>query len=99
MKESNLSELLNRRLALLGEADHLSLLTRCLHGIERETLRVIADQYGAPTGAEYGDRVGRWAAAMLRAQAPARRRFHNRARTANRRVAWLPTTPPAGISL
>ena len=35
-----MSELLNRRLALLGEADHLSLLTRCLHGIERETLRV-----------------------------------------------------------
>ena len=35
-----MSDLLNRRLALLGEADHLSLLTRCLHGIERETLRV-----------------------------------------------------------
>ena len=30
-----MSDLLNRRLALLGEADHLSLLTRCLHGIER----------------------------------------------------------------
>jgi glutamate--cysteine ligase len=35
-----LSDLLNRRLALLGDAAHLSLLTRCLHGIERETLRV-----------------------------------------------------------
>lgn len=37
-----MSDLLNRRLALLGEADHLSLLTQCLHGIERETLRVTA---------------------------------------------------------
>ena len=34
MKESNLSELLNRRLALLGKREHLSLLEQCLHGIE-----------------------------------------------------------------
>ena len=40
MKESNLSELLNRRLSLLGEPANLSLLAQCLHGIERETLRV-----------------------------------------------------------
>ena len=40
MKESNLSELLNRRLALLGERANLSLLEQCLHGIERECLRV-----------------------------------------------------------
>ena len=40
MKESNLSELLNRRLALLGKREHLSLLEQCLHGIERECLRV-----------------------------------------------------------
>ena len=43
MKESNLSELLNRRLALLGKREHLSLLEQCLHGIERECLRVTAD--------------------------------------------------------
>lgn len=35
-----MSELLNRRLALLGERAHLSLLEQCLHGIERECLRV-----------------------------------------------------------
>src|SRR5690606_26963284 len=35
-----LSDLLNRRLALLGEPAHLSLLGQALHGIERETLRV-----------------------------------------------------------
>jgi len=35
-----LSELLNRRLALLSEPTHLSLLEQCLHGIERECLRV-----------------------------------------------------------
>jgi glutamate--cysteine ligase len=40
VKESNLSELLNRRLALLGERANLSLLEQCLHGIERECLRV-----------------------------------------------------------
>jgi glutamate--cysteine ligase len=40
VKESNLSELLNRRLSLLGEPANLSLLAQCLHGIERETLRV-----------------------------------------------------------
>ncbi len=35
-----LSELLSRRLALLAESSHLPLLTQCLHGIERECLRV-----------------------------------------------------------
>lgn len=35
-----MSDLLSRRLALLGERAHLSLLTQCLHGIERECLRV-----------------------------------------------------------
>ena len=35
-----MSELLNRRLALLGERNNLSLLEQCLHGIERECLRV-----------------------------------------------------------
>ncbi|MFJ3482562.1 glutamate--cysteine ligase [Pseudomonas sp. NPDC090202] len=35
-----MSEFLNRRLALLGEPSHLSLLEKCLHGIERECLRV-----------------------------------------------------------
>ena len=44
MKEPTiLSDLLNRRLALLGAADHLSLLAQSLHGIERESLRVTAD--------------------------------------------------------
>jgi glutamate--cysteine ligase len=43
VKESNLSELLNRRLALLGEHSHLSLLEKCLHGIERECLRVTGE--------------------------------------------------------
>jgi len=38
-----LSELLNRRLSMLGEPANLSLLERCLHGIERECLRVTAD--------------------------------------------------------
>ncbi|PWB32569.1 glutamate--cysteine ligase [Pseudomonas sp. SDI] len=38
-----MSELLNRRLSLLGEGDNLSLLKQCLHGIERECLRVTAD--------------------------------------------------------
>lgn len=37
-----MSELLNRRLALLGERNNLSLLEQCLHGIERECLRVTA---------------------------------------------------------
>jgi glutamate--cysteine ligase len=40
VKDSTLSELLNRRLALLGERNNLSLLEQCLHGIERECLRV-----------------------------------------------------------
>ncbi|MCG6575210.1 glutamate--cysteine ligase [Pseudomonas sp. AF32] len=35
-----MSDLLNRRLALLGERANLSLLEQCLHGIERECLRV-----------------------------------------------------------
>ncbi|WNW12894.1 glutamate--cysteine ligase [Pseudomonas sp. DTU_2021_1001937_2_SI_NGA_ILE_001] len=35
-----MSEFLNRRLAVLGESTHLPLLGQCLHGIERECLRV-----------------------------------------------------------
>ncbi|MHC5347592.1 glutamate--cysteine ligase [Metapseudomonas furukawaii] len=35
-----MSDLLSRRLALLGERANLPLLTQCLHGIERECLRV-----------------------------------------------------------
>ncbi len=38
-----MSDLLSRRLALLGERANLALLTQCLHGIERECLRVDAD--------------------------------------------------------
>jgi glutamate--cysteine ligase len=38
-----LSDLLSRRLALLGEPAHLSLLGQCLHGIERECLRIDQD--------------------------------------------------------
>ncbi|WP_085631899.1 MULTISPECIES: glutamate--cysteine ligase [unclassified Pseudomonas] len=38
-----MSELLNRRLALLGERANLSLLKQCLHGIERECLRVTGE--------------------------------------------------------
>ncbi|MFJ2540101.1 glutamate--cysteine ligase [Pseudomonas sp. NPDC087614] len=38
-----MSELLNRRLALLGERANLSLLEQCLHGIERECLRVTSE--------------------------------------------------------
>jgi len=38
-----LSDILSRRLALLGEPAHLSLLGECLHGIERECLRVDRD--------------------------------------------------------
>jgi glutamate--cysteine ligase len=38
-----LSELLTRRLALLGAPAHLPLLSRSLHGIEREALRVDHD--------------------------------------------------------
>ncbi|HIE1843221.1 glutamate--cysteine ligase [Pseudomonas aeruginosa] len=37
-----MSDFLSRRLALLGEAANLTLLTQCLHGIERECLRVDA---------------------------------------------------------
>ncbi|WP_137886397.1 glutamate--cysteine ligase [Pseudomonas sp. 2FE] len=37
-----MSDLLSRRLALLGERANLALLTQCLHGIERECLRVDA---------------------------------------------------------
>ncbi|MFF7707444.1 glutamate--cysteine ligase [Pseudomonas sp. NPDC007930] len=43
MKELTLSEFLTRRLQLLGAPANLSLLTQCLHGIERECLRVTAD--------------------------------------------------------
>ena len=35
-----MSDLFSRRLALLGEHANLSLLSQCLHGIERECLRV-----------------------------------------------------------
>ncbi len=35
-----MSDLLSRRLALLGQPANLSLLSQCLHGIERECLRV-----------------------------------------------------------
>jgi glutamate--cysteine ligase len=42
VKESTLSELLNRRLSLLSEPANLSLLQQSLHGIERECLRVTA---------------------------------------------------------
>ena len=38
-----MSELLYRRLALLGERANLSLLEQCLHGIERECLRVTGE--------------------------------------------------------
>ena len=44
-----MSTLLSRRLALLGQGDHLSLLTQCLHGIEREGLRVDAQGQLAQT--------------------------------------------------
>ncbi|MFS2158243.1 glutamate--cysteine ligase [Pseudomonas sp. Pseusp122] len=44
-----MSELLNRRLALLGERANLSLLEQCLHGIERECLRVTAEARLAQT--------------------------------------------------
>jgi len=44
-----LSELLNRRLALLSERTNLSLLEQCLHGIERECLRVTDDAQLAQT--------------------------------------------------
>jgi glutamate--cysteine ligase len=49
VKESILSELLNRRLALLGERANLSLLEQCLHGIERECLRVTGEARLAQT--------------------------------------------------
>ncbi len=38
-----MNELYSRRLALLGSADNLPLLQKCLHGIERECLRVDAN--------------------------------------------------------
>ncbi|WP_122420448.1 glutamate--cysteine ligase [Pseudomonas viridiflava] len=44
-----MSELLNRRLALLGERNNLSLLEQCLHGIERECLRVTEQAHLAQT--------------------------------------------------
>jgi glutamate--cysteine ligase len=45
-----LSDLLSRRLALLGDAAVLPLLTQCLHGIERECLRVTASGELAQSG-------------------------------------------------
>ncbi len=42
-RNPDLSDLLSRRLALLGAAANLPLLTECLHGIERECLRVDSD--------------------------------------------------------
>ena len=44
-----MSDQLSRRLALLGDAANLSLLTQCLHGIERECLRVDAHGHLAMT--------------------------------------------------
>ena len=44
-----MSQLLNRRLALLSERANLSLLEQCVHGIERECLRVTADARLAQT--------------------------------------------------
>ena len=44
-----MSQLLNRRLALLSERANLTLLEQCLHGIERECLRVTADARLAQT--------------------------------------------------
>ena len=44
-----MSQILNRRLALLSERANLSLLEQCLHGIERECLRVTADARLAQT--------------------------------------------------
>lgn len=38
-----MSDLYQRRLALLGQAEHHALLQHCLHGIERESLRISAD--------------------------------------------------------
>jgi glutamate--cysteine ligase len=43
VKEFNLSDFLKRRLELLGAPANLPLLQQCLHGIERECLRVTAD--------------------------------------------------------
>ncbi|MDE1168545.1 MAG: glutamate--cysteine ligase [Pseudomonas sp.] len=44
-----MSELLNRRLNLLGERANLPLLEQCLHGIERECLRVTGEARLAQT--------------------------------------------------
>ena len=44
-----MSQLLNRRLALLSERTNLTLLEQCLHGIERECLRVTGDARLAQT--------------------------------------------------
>jgi glutamate--cysteine ligase len=43
VKEFNLSDFLNRRLELLGAPANLPLLQQCLHGIERECLRVTGE--------------------------------------------------------
>ncbi|MBB3102650.1 glutamate--cysteine ligase [Azomonas macrocytogenes] len=45
-----MSDLLSHRLALLAEPNHLPLLTQCLHGIERECLRVDSQGQLAMTG-------------------------------------------------
>ena len=44
-----MSQILNRRLALLSERTNLTLLEQCLHGIERECLRVTGDARLAQT--------------------------------------------------
>lgn len=44
-----MSDLLSRRLALLAETEHLPLLNQCLHGVERECLRVDATGHLAMT--------------------------------------------------
>lgn len=51
-----MSDLLSRRLALLGEPANLPLLTQCLHGIERETLRV--DAHGQLAQSEHPRALG-----------------------------------------
>lgn len=51
-----MSDLLARRLALLGDTAHLPLLTQCLHGIERETLRV--DAHGQLAHSEHPFALG-----------------------------------------
>ena len=52
-----MSDLLSRRLAQLGEPANLSLLGECLHGIERECLRVDRDGQLALTEVLQGDKL------------------------------------------